>query len=129
MSSKQEALEAYNEWSETYKPGVFVEYSEEEYERLTEEVDKHLVWTHHGTCETERYTNGVHNFNSGCGCWQVFGWTICEVPWVGDDDTYLSTETEWAGPCETCNVDGEDEHINQECPECDGEGYVQEYFD
>lgn len=129
MSEHQDYIDAHNEWLQTYGPLDFVEYSSEEYERLQSEVDTHYVWTHHGTCENERYSNGLHEFNSACGCWQVFGWYISETPWEGDEDTYLSIDAEWSGPCETCNLDGEDENIDPDCPECDGDGYTQDYFD
>lgn len=130
MSEHQDYIEAYNSWLDQYKPGEFIEYSEEEYNKLEKEQDMHYVWTHHGTCENERYSNGIHSFSSGgCGCWQTFGWVICEVPWEGDEDTFLAVDTEWSGPCETCNADGGDENIDPDCPECDGEGYTQDYFD
>lgn len=129
MSEHQEYIDAFNQWEKTYGPLEFVEYSKEEYERLTSEVDAHLVWTHHGTCESEKYSNGILDFNSGCGCWQVFGWYVSQTPWEGDEDTFLSIDAEWSGPCETCNSNGEDENIDPDCSECDGEGYTQDYFD
>jgi hypothetical protein len=75
------------------------------------------------------FSTGILDFNSGCGCWQVFGWYISQTPWEGTEDTYISIDAEWSGPCETCNAAGEDETINSDCPECDGEGYTQDYFD
>lgn len=129
MSEHQDYINAFNEWQKTYGPLEFVEYSSESYEKLKADINTHLAWTHHGTCENERYSNGILDFNSGCGCWQVFGWYISQTPWEGTEDTYISIDAEWSGPCETCNAAGEDETINSDCPECDGEGYTQDYFD
>lgn len=129
MTSKNEAQAEYNSWLETYKPSEFVEYSHEAYEKLLAEVDPHLVWTNHGTCETEKYSNGILEFSEHSCCYTNFGWYIAEVPWEGDEDTFISVSTEWAGPCPVCNEDGEDNYIQEACPECDGEGYTQVYFD
>lgn len=129
MSQRQEIQDAYNAWCKEYADGEFIEYSHEAYENLLATTDPHLVWTNHSTCENERYSNGIHEFNSGCGCWNVFGWYVSSKPWEGDENTFLVVDTEWSGPCETCNSDGEDANINPDCPECDGEGYTQEYFD
>lgn len=129
MSEHQQYIDAYKSWVEEYRPVDFVEYSEQAYYQLKVEKDFHYVWTHHGTCETEQYTSGILQFNSNCGCWQVFGWIITEVPWIGDENTSISVATEWAGPCDICNADGEDQSIDPACPECDGEGYTQDYFD
>lgn len=129
MSEHQEYIDAYKAWQEQYKPKEFIEYSHETYEKLTAESDIHYLWTHHGTCETEKYTNGVREYGGSCGCWSNLGWYLCEVPWEGDEKTFISVDTEWAGPCDICNEDGEDSNIDPECPQCDGEGWTQDYFD
>lgn len=130
MSEHQRYIDAYNQWQEEYKPGEFIEFSDWAYKELLATTDIHYVWTHHGTCENERYSNGIRSFSTnGCGCWQTFGWVVCEKPWDGTEDTFLVVDTEWSGPCEKCNPDGNDDKINEDCPECDGEGYTQDYFD
>lgn len=130
MSERQEALNAYNAWAEAYKPGEFIEYSHETYEHLTKEADARRIWTKHGTCEVARFSNGIREFSGdGCGCWWTYGWVVCAEPWEGDDDTLRTVDTELYCPCETCNEDGSDENVSETCPQCEGDGYFQVYFD
>lgn len=129
MSERQEIQDAYNEWYEEFGDGEFIEYSHEAYEKLLATTNPRLVWTNHSTCENERYTNGIQEFQSGCGCWQVFGWHVSTKPWECADGDYIMVGTEWSGPCFICNEDGSDESINPDCEQCDGEGYTQDYFD
>lgn len=128
MSTLEEEQKAYQEWVDTYNPKTFIEYSHEEYERVSKEYDSKYVWTNHGTCENEQFTNGCQEYNSNCGCWDNFGWWICENPWEGEAMS-LYVSTEYRGECPECNADSSDENINADCEECEGEGYIQVYLD
>lgn len=127
MSELEEYEKNYNDWVETYKPKEFIEYSHEDYEKLQSHDEKY-IWTNHGTCEEEQFTNGCHEYKSNCGCWDNFGWWICENPWEGNSAS-LFISTEYRGECPECNADASEENINPDCEECEGSGYVQIYFD
>ena len=54
---------------------------------------------------------------------------MCDEPWEGDDENDDTVDTEWYGPCKTCNEDGSDENVSETCPQCEGDGYFLVYFD
>lgn len=121
----------YNEWVETY--GItsegYLENTPENWEKV-QALDPKYVWTSHGTCEDEMVSNGPKMFTGSC-CWDTYGWFVAKNPWVGNEDTYISEKATAYLPCETCNPDGlaEEDEYNPECSECEGEGYVNHFFD
>jgi hypothetical protein len=126
---KQEGTAAFQSWHNEYGIVEYVDFTEDGEARVSN-LDEHLVWTDHGTCENNQISNGFRVYGgSGCGCWQTYGWYIATNPWVGLDSEFISIDTEGSSSCEVCNEDGEDEAINPECKECEGEGYVHYYFD
>lgn len=125
----EEYQQEWNSWQEEYKiTDSFIEFSDENWEKV-QAMDPHYVWTNHSTCEDEKVTAGAKLFKNSC-CWDTFGWYIAEVPWVGDPETFFeSIDASAYLPCTTCNADGEDDNIDEECQECEGEGFVHHYFD
>jgi len=119
--------EWYEEWFNEYGTGQWLDKTDENW-GVIQQVDPHLVWTAHSTCEDEMVTNGAHLFQGSC-CWTTFGWYISDKPWEGTEDTYISQKTSAYISCQTCNPDGEEESIDPECLECEGDGYVHHYFD
>jgi hypothetical protein len=125
-----EYQDAFNDWYEDYEIGEFIEYSEENWEKV-QKMDPHYIWTHHSTCEDEKVTAGATLYSNSC-CWGTFGWYVAKEPWVGDPETYYESYKSSAYlPCETCNPDGEgdDEDFDKECEYCAGEGWINHYFD
>lgn len=124
----EEYQEEYNSVIEDYGLSTWLDNTEENWEAV-QKLDPHLVWTNHSTCEDEMLTNGCYMFKNSC-CWDTFGWFIGTEPWEGTPDaTYLSVKASAYLCCSTCNADCEDEDINPDCEECEGEGYVNHYFD
>jgi len=119
----QDLDDTFAEWEDQYKVVEFLENTEENWAKV-QELDEHLVWTNHSTCENEQITNGATQYQ-GC-CWDSHGWFVAELPWE-DGVGYLSFDTSASLYCQTCNVDGEEATIDENCPECDGNGYVQHY--
>lgn len=141
MATSDQALEykqEYDGWLEEYQIDIFLEFNEEN-QKIVERMDPRLVWTEHGTCETPQVTSGVHIYNSGCGCWETFGWHIGKVQWEPEndklDETYICYKTSVYLECPTCNPDGENENVIEGCPgdeelggECE-DGWITYYFD
>lgn len=134
----REYLDEYSTWIDTYKTTEFLDNTPENWEKV-QQMDPHLVWTDHGTCEDPQVTSGAHMYSGRC-CWETYGWYIGTVPWeespAGPDQTYISFKTSVYLSCPTCNPDGE----NEDCPEdCVGDtevpnegcedGWIQYYFD
>lgn len=125
--------EEYDAWREDYEIGEFIEYSEENWEKV-QKMDPRYVWTNHGTCEDEMVTNGAKLFSGRC-CWDTYGWYVANAPWGSgsktDEDYFESVKATAYLSCETCNPDGEgeEEDFDPECEKCEGEGYVHHYFD
>jgi hypothetical protein len=117
----------YNEWLEEYGYVDYIEFSDENWEKV-QQMNTRLIWTDHGTCENPMVTNGARLYSGRC-CWDTYGWYVMSKPWEGPEDSYESVETAVYLACSTCNADSEEEDINSECPECEGEGYVNHYFD
>lgn len=141
MATNEEAVELqaeFNNWRETYKIGEFLEDSDENRAKL-EKMDPRYVWTDHGTCESTQVTSG-YTIYAGMCCWISNGWYVGEVPWEpknGDlEGTYISFDVDKYLSCPSCNPEGDEENIAENCPgdenfpdsECD-EGYIQYYFD
>lgn len=120
--------ESWNDWYETYEIGEYIENSEENFKKV-QEMDPHYVWTSHSTCEDEQVTNGVYIFDR-C-CWETFGWYVGKKPWEGDPETHFESYNASAYlPCTICNPDGEEEEgFNEECEECNGDGWATHFFD
>jgi len=126
----EEYQEVWNNWHSEYEIGDFIEYSEENWEKV-QTMDTHYIWTSHNTCEDEMVTSGTRLFQNSC-CWDTFGWYVAKKPWEGDPDTYYESHKASAYlPCHLCNPDGEgdEEDFNPECDFCSGEGYVHHFFD
>lgn len=120
--------EWYNEWLRTYEIEEWLDNTEENWTKV-QKMDPRYVWTSHSTCEDEMVTNGARMLKGSC-CWDTFGWHVGKKPWEGDiEDTYISEKASAYLSCTTCNLDGEGEDIEPECLECEGEGYVNHYFD
>ena len=118
----------YEEWQSQYKSDQWLDKTDENWV-IVQKIDPRLVWTAHSTCEDEMVSNGAHLYENSC-CWTTFGWHIAEKPWPGAEDEYLTVNTTLYLPCSICNPDGEDEEdYDSECLECEGEGYVNHYFD
>ena len=120
------------------------ELTDENYARLKELDEKHLVWTNHSTCEDDYFTPGFHVFGDcqyleqesrGCGCWQTHAWYIAKEPWEDENERIDATAYL---PCSVCNPDGEGEGVEgcegPEIPEGADrdecmDGHVHWYFD
>ncbi len=119
----------WNEWYEDYGIKEFIEFSDENWEKV-QKMDPHLVWTNHSTCEDEQVSAGASLFKNSC-CWDTFGWYIASEAWEGDPDNhYESINASAYLPCPKCNPDGEDDGV-EGCdePDCDGTGFINYYFD
>jgi hypothetical protein len=124
----EEYQEEYNSVVEEYGLSTWLDNTEENWEAV-QKLDPHLVWTNHSTCEDEMLTNGCYMFKNSC-CWETYGWLIGSTPWEGNsEDSYLAVKASAQLPCSVCNLNGEDEEIDEECQTCEGDGYVQFYFD
>lgn len=141
MATSEEAQgykQEYDDWYSEYEIYTYLEFNEENQKRV-ESMDPRFVWTDHGTCEDPQVTSGFHLYNSGCGCWENFGWHIGKVQWEPEngslDQTYIYVKTSISLECPTCNPDGENDAGAEGCPGDDliGEGcedgYVHYYFD
>jgi len=126
----EEFQETWNEWYEDYQIGEFIEYSDENWEKVRS-MDPRYVWTNHSTCEDEQVTNGAHVYTGSC-CWETFGWYVAGKPWSGDSETYFESYKASAYlACTICNPDGEGDEVDfdPECDYCSGEGWVNHFFD
>lgn len=104
----EDYAELWNEWYEDYGIGEFIEYSEENWEKV-QKLDPRLVWTNHSTCEDDRVTAGATVYSNSC-CWGTHGWFIASKPWEGDIDNHYESYNATAYlPCPVCNEDGEGE--------------------
>ncbi len=122
--------DAWNDWYSGYEIGDFIEYSDENWEKV-QKMDPHLIWTSHSTCEDEKVSAGIHLFQNSC-CWDTYGWYVAKKPWEGDPDNHYESYNATAYlPCHICNPEGEGDEgdFNPECEYCEGEGYVNHYFD
>lgn len=139
MSSNEEAValrDEFTDWQEEYGIGEFLENTAENRAKL-EQMDPHLLWTDHGTCEDEQVTAGYHIFSEHSCCWDNYGWYIASIPWVGDvDSTHISYKVGAYLPCPSCNPDGESEdHVDdcpgdEEFPDCEcSDGHINYYWD
>lgn len=122
--------EAISDWAVEYGITEEIEYSEENYEKV-KALDPRLVWTYHSTCENDAVSNGCSVFNS-C-CWSTFSWYIGTVPWGTNsgkpEDWFEQYAMSFGYPCPVCNEDGEEENVDPDCERCEGDGYVQDYYD
>lgn len=124
----QDGQEEYDDWLKDYEQVEYLENTPENWEKV-QAVDTHLVWTDHGTCDNPMVSSGARMYSGRC-CWDTYGWYVMAKPWVGDpEDTFISVETSAYLPCTLCNADGEEEEINDECEECEGDGWVNHFFD
>ena len=119
----------YNDWVEQYgiASAGWLDNTPSNWEKI-QAMSPNLIWTSHSTCEDEMVTNGAHMFQNSC-CWDTFGWWVAEKPWEGDETTFISEKASFYTSCQTCNADGEEESVDDECLECGGDGYVHHYFD
>lgn len=118
--------EFYDDWVEEYEPIGFIDYSEENWEKIQKMNPRH-VWTNHSTCEDDRISAGASLYRNSC-CWDTFGWWICKNPWEGPDDAYLSIDASAYLPCPTCNPEGDNDEGPTDCA-CEGDGYITWYAD
>lgn len=117
----------FDEWLEEYVQVEYLENSDENWKKI-QAMDPHLVWTDHGTCEDPKVTNGGNMFSGSC-CWDTYGWYVMKNPWKGEPDTtYLSVNTGAYLPCHVCNRTGDEEDEN-ECETCEGERWINHWFD
>jgi hypothetical protein len=139
-------VQAIKDWKEKYKiTGKFCVLDEltlEQIDELKKLDEQGLVWTQHGTCESEMVSFGMKIFgdhaltgskSSGCGCYQTDSFYVAGEK--GSDDYIAMGAYE---PCPVCNEDGEgdgDENCSGppsvEGAESDGceDGWIQYYFD
>jgi hypothetical protein len=122
----EELQEEFDDWLKEYENVEYIEFSEEAWERV-QQLNPRLVWTDHSTCGESKVTAGANWFKNAC-CWDTFGWYIMANPWDGPDDAYHSVDTSAYLPCIVCNADGEDD-LDPNCEECEGDGYINHYFD
>jgi len=120
-----EDFEEYKEWWETVKPKEFLEYNEENSQKVSE-MDPKYVATEHDTCENTQISTGYHDFGPTprC-CWYTHGWHINTNPWQEDD--YIRAAGH--APCMTCNPGGDEDIEDTECDDCYGDGFMNYYFD
>ena len=114
----------WDNWYKDYEVYEFLENSEDNWEKV-QQMDEHLVWTDHSTCEEPRVSAGASMFKNSC-CWETYGWYISKKPW---DEEFLYVYTGAYLPCPKCNADGEGDGD----PDCDEEdcedGYIHYWFD
>jgi len=123
-SSAEEYQKAYDKWAKQYRPVKFVEYSPENL-KMMENQDPRYVWTDHDTCEESQLTSGFHFFGDPAFCcWVTHGWHITEVA-CEDGDRVIDVSAYI--PCEC--YDEEEDIWNENCSKCEGEGFIQHYFD
>jgi hypothetical protein len=114
----------YEEWRAKYGITEWIDNDSEGYAKV-QAIDPSLVWTSHSTCEYEQMTPGVQVYKNSC-CWATFGWEVATVPWTSETE-YVQTSATL--PCEVCNPDGENEDEDNDCEHCEGNAYIQHYFD
>lgn len=127
--SSEEYQAEWDTWYKDYEVSEFLENSEENWSKV-QELDPHLVWTDHSTCEDPFVTNGAHMFKGSC-CWETHGWYIASTPWDGDENTCIRVTTGANLPCPSCNPKGENEDGVDGCEEedCYGDGFIWYWFD
>ena len=141
-----EYVEAIKDWQKKYKikEDIYVldELTLEQIDELKKLDDQGLVWTQHGTCESEMVSFGMTIFGdhaltgskaSGCGCYQTYCFYVGEEK---GSDEYISMGA--YEPCPVCNEDGEGDGVENcsgpepvegaEFFECQ-DGWIQWYFD
>jgi hypothetical protein len=84
-------------------------------------VEPNTVWTYVQGDTSMIIVAGYHYVNR-------IGYYITEVPWTNEDDCVLVSEDV---ECECYNEDGYEngEYGKEDCPECEGSGYVTKYND
>lgn len=141
MATNEEAVELRDEYAAWYKDYGITDYLDntpENWEKV-QQMDTHLVWTDHGTCEDPQVTSGARMYNGHC-CWDTYGWHIGTIPWedgfTGPDDTYISFKCGTYSNCPTCNPEGENDEGPEGCPgdeefpDCECyDGYINYYWD
>lgn len=128
--SAEEYQAEWDNWYKEYEITEFIDNTEENWAKV-QEMDSHLVWTDHSTCEDPRVSNGTHLFSNSC-CWQTYGWYIAKKPWEGDEDTFITVNTGAYLPCPSCNPKGENDEGEEGCEEeedCFGDGFINYWFD
>jgi hypothetical protein len=120
----------WDKWADKFKPiknHLVIDPDEEMFETYGDELEfvrnydaKH-IWTNIQGDESDLIVAGYHYVNR-------LGYYITEVPWEDEDDyALLSVMAE----CECYNEEGYEngEYGKQDCPECEGYGYVTRYVD
>ncbi len=141
-----EYVQIVKSWREEYKikqdAYILDELTLEQIDELKRLDEKGLVWTQHGTCESEMVSFGMTIFgdhaltgrkSSGCGCYQTYCFYVGEEE--GSDDYIHMGAYE---PCPVCNEDSEGDG-DENCsgpPSVEGaesggceDGWIQYYFD
>lgn len=108
-------VQSVKSWKEEYriKDVMYVldDLTLEQIDELKKLDEQGLVWTQHGTCESEMVSFGMKIFgyhaltgsqSSGCGCFQTYCFYVGEEE--GSDD-YIDMGA--YAPCPVCNEDGE----------------------
>jgi hypothetical protein len=89
--------------------------------KFVEKADKRHVWTYIEGDESDVIVAGYHSTGVKRGHY------ITTAPWEDEDDyALISVQSE----CECYNESGhgKDEYGKEDCPECEGYGYVTKYF-
>jgi hypothetical protein len=129
--SLEQHRQAYNNWEQKYSPNTFLEYDGPDganFNTAKNTPNEH-VWTEHGTCEDPMITAGFHFFGEPVRCcWDTYGWYITETSSGNTNpDDYESYKTGMYAECECYNE--ETETGNENCQQCEGQGWTNYYFD
>ena len=132
-----EYLAAYRDWKSQYQVYESIPLAKITREKIVElrELDQAwLIWTQHSTTDDALITSGMHFFgeaefydqkSEGWG-WQTEAFLVARVPFAALEDSIFKRAYL---PCSLCNADGESENVDEECEQCEGEGFVQHDFD
>ena len=87
---------------------IYDELTQAERVELEKLDKKRLVWTNASTCDGEYFMPGMHEFDgeSGCGCWESYGFYVAKKPWKKKDEYNFVTAVGYI-PCPVCNADGD----------------------
>jgi hypothetical protein len=122
--------QGWDKWEEKFKPiknHLVNDPDQQMFETYGKEVeyvanyDPKYVWTYLQGDMSDLVVAGYHYVNR-------LGYYITEVPWEDEDDyALLSVQEE----CECYEEEGHEngEYGKDDCPECEGYGYVTKYID
>jgi hypothetical protein len=128
----QDYQDFFDDWKSDYGISEFYEFSGDN-EDIVKDIDPHLVWTQHGTCENNKITNGFKTYQSTCGCWTTHGWWVGTKTWLepyAGEETFIQIDASATIDCLECNPDGDYDYDKiEQCNTCEKDGYAVWYCD